>query len=64
MTIRSSISISTSSIRDALKEVCLEHFRGNASAYLEELLINDLVKRGYKRKELMYDTEPEKENTL
>lgn len=64
MAIRTSISFTTSNIQDAVKEVSSNHHRGNVSAYLEGLVIEDLIKRGYSRQELLNGQQREKETSL
>lgn len=53
MTIRTSISLSTTQIEQAVNNVAKDFFRGNKSSYIENLIIEDLINRGYNRKYLL-----------
>lgn len=56
MTIRTSISLSTVEIEKAVNDVAKDFFRNNKSSYIESLIIEDLIKRGMKRTELLKAT--------
>lgn len=60
MTIRTSISISTPQINEAVKSISKSFFRNNSSAYIESLIIEDLVKRGMDRNALLNEQFEEK----
>lgn len=60
MTIRTSISLSTPQVEKAVNDVARDFFRNNKSSYIENLIIEDLVKRGMDRTELLYDQREEK----
>jgi hypothetical protein len=53
MIIRTSISLSTSAVEKAVSDVARLDFRNNRSGYIEELILKDLVNRGYNKKELL-----------
>lgn len=59
MTIRTSISISTPQIEQAIKDTAKVFFRNNQSAYIENLIIEDLVKRGMDRNTLLNEPHTE-----
>jgi hypothetical protein len=56
MIIRTSISLSTSAVEKAVSDVARLDFRNNRSGYIEELILKDLVNRGYNKEELLNDT--------
>lgn len=64
MAIRTSISFTTSHIQEAVRVVSKNHYRGNISAYVEALIIEDLINKGYNRKELLNEQSREKEPAL
>lgn len=59
MTIRTSISLSTPQVEKAVNDVARDFFRNNKSSYIENLIIDDLVKRGMDRTELLYERSAE-----
>lgn len=59
MTIRTSISLSTPQVEKAVNDVARDFFRNNKSSYIENLIIDDLVKRGMDRTELLYERSTE-----
>lgn len=59
MTIRTSISLSTPQVEKAVNDVARDFFRNNKSSYIENLIIEDLVKRGMDRTELLYERSAE-----
>lgn len=59
MTIRTSISLSTPQVEKAVNDVARDFFRNNKSSYIENIIIEDLVKRGMDRTELLYERSAE-----
>lgn len=59
MTIRTSISLSTPQIEQAVNDVSREFFRKNKSAYIESLIVQDLVNRGMDRNSLLNEQHTE-----
>ena len=53
MTVRTSISFSTEIIRTEVAKVAKLHYWGNASAYIQELIVKDLIERGHTREQLL-----------
>jgi hypothetical protein len=51
--IRTSITLSTPQIESAVKKIATLNFRKNTSGYIESLIIEDLVNRGYDRSKLL-----------
>lgn len=60
MTHRTSISLSTPQIEQAVKDVSKRFYRNNKSAYIESLIIEDLVKHGMDRNALLNEHIEEK----
>lgn len=59
MTIRTSISLSTPQVEQAINDVAREFYRKNKSSYIENLIIEDLVNRGYDRTTLLHEQHSE-----
>jgi hypothetical protein len=56
MIIRTSISLSTPNVEKAVTDVARLDFRNNKSGYIEDLILKDLVNRGYNKEELLNES--------